>query len=199
MLKVGLTGGLATGKTFVGRELAKLGCYVIQADALGHQVLEPAGAAHVPVVEHFGVAILTDGRIDRKKLAEVVFHDPGQLEVLNSIVHPFVFVLEDQRLQEIAAKDSGAIAVIEAAILIETGAFRRYEKVILTVCQPEQQIERAMARGLSERDVRARLERQMPIEEKRRFADYIIDTSGTPESTVEQTRVVYTSLRSLTQ
>lgn len=199
MLRVGLTGGLATGKTFVGRELAKLGCYVIQADALGHQVLEPAGAAHVPVVEHFGVAILTDGRIDRKKLAEVVFHDPGQLEVLNSIVHPFVFVLEDQRLQEIAAKDPSAIAVIEAAILIETGAFRRYEKVILTVCQPEQQIERAMARGLSERDARARLERQMPIEEKRRFADYIIDTSGTPESTVEQTRVVYTSLRSLTQ
>ena len=199
MLKAGLTGGLATGKTFVGRELAHLGCHVIQADALGHQVLEPAGAAHLPVIKHFGLAILTDGRIDRKKLADLVFHDPRQLEVLNGIVHPLVFALEDERLREIAAKDPGAIAVIEAAILIETGAFRRCEKVILTVCKPEQQIERAMARGLSEKEVRARLERQMPIEEKRRFADYIIDTSGTRESTVEQTRDVYTSLRSLTQ
>ena len=199
MLRVGLTGGLATGKTFVGRELAQLGCYVIQADALGHQVLEPAGAAHQPVIDQFGPAILTNGRIDRKKLADVVFHDARQLEVLNGIVHPLVFALEDERLREIAAKDPGAIAVIEAAILIETGAFRRCEKVILTVCKPEQQIERAMTRGLSEKDARARLERQMPIEEKRRFADYIIDTSGTPESTVEQTRDVYTSLRSLTQ
>ena len=199
MLRVGLTGGVATGKTFVGRELAQLGCYVIQADALGHQVLEPAGAAHQPVIDQFGPAILTNGRIDRKKLADVVFHDPRQLEVLNGIIHPLVFALEDERLREIAAEDPGAIVVIEAAILIETGAFRRCEKVILTVCTPKQQIERAIARGLSETDARARLERQMPIDEKRRFADYIIDTSGTPESTVEQTRDVYTSLRSLTQ
>lgn len=199
MLRVGLTGGLATGKTFVGRELAKLGCYLIQADALGHQVLEPDGAAAAPVVQHFGQGILTGGRIDRKKLADVVFHDTQQLEILNKIVHPLVFQLEEERAGEIAAADPRAIVVIEAAILIETGAFRRCEKVILTVCKPEQQIERAMARGLSEKDARSRLERQMPIEEKRRFADYIIDTSGVPESTVEQTRVVYTSLRSLTQ
>lgn len=199
MLRVGLTGGLATGKSFVAEELSRLGCHIIKADQLGHRVLEPGEPAYLPVILEFGAGILAEGRIDRKRLASLVFDDPERLEALNKIVHPLVFQLEDLRLQEIAAIDADAIAVIEAAILIETGAYRRCQKVILTVCTPEQQIARAMLRGLSEEDVRARLSLQMPIEQKRQFADYIIDTSGTPDATVEQTRLVHTSLRSLTQ
>ena len=197
MLKAGLTGGLACGKTSVSEALASWGCYVIQADEIGHQVLAPGGEAFEPVVREFGNEVLAeDGTIDRRKLAAVVFHDPERLARLNAIVHPPVVRREEQLAAEFFARDPHGIAVVEAAILIETGSYRRFDKLILVFCAQEQQIKRALRReGSAEADISARIERQMPLEEKRRYADFVIDTSGSKEETLRQTRAVYETLR----
>jgi dephospho-CoA kinase len=199
MLRVGLTGGLASGKSFVGHQLAALGCLLIEADELGHQVLEPGGEAYAPVVAEFGREILTpDGAIDRRKLASIVFHQPERLEKLNSLVHPPVRARTRQLIDEFAQREPNGIAVIEAAILVETGSWRSYDRLIVAVCSEEQQIERAMARDrLTREAVLDRLSRQMPLADKVKYADYVIDTSGTKQRTIEQTRNVYASLRSL--
>ena len=196
MLRVGLTGGLASGKSFVGRSLADLGCYLIRADEVGHQVLEPGGEAYDTVVREFGAAILNpDGTIDRRKLAALVFHDPARLEKLNALVHPPVRARTRRLLEEYEADHPYGIAVVEAAILVETGSYRDYARLILAVCGEEQQIERAMARDdLTREEVLDRLSRQMPLDKKIQYADYVIDTSGTKENTLAQTRVVYESL-----
>ncbi|HZS51946.1 MAG TPA: dephospho-CoA kinase [Bryobacterales bacterium] len=197
ILKVGLTGGLATGKTHVGRVLAGLGCHVLSADELGHQVLLPGGEAYNDVVKEFGPGILAaDGRIDRRLLAAQVFDRPERLEKLNSLVHPHVVKREELWLSELEARQPGAIAVVEAAILIETGSYKRFDRLILTVCSPELQMRRHMERsGDSEAETRARLARQMPLEIKRRYADYVIDTSGSREDTDRQVREVFAKLR----
>ena len=197
MLKAGLTGGLACGKTSVSEALASWGCYVIQADEIGHQVLAPGGEAFEPVVREFGNEVLAeDGTIDRRKLAAVVFHNPERLARLNAIVHPPVVRREEQLAAEFFARDPHGIAVVEAAILIETGSYRRFDKLILVFCAQEQQIKRALRReGSAEADIRARIERQMPMEEKRKYADFVIDTSGSKEETLRQTRAVYETLR----
>ena len=199
MLRVGLTGGLATGKSFVGEALVSLGCHLIRADDLGHQVLQPGGAAYDDAVREFGGDILEEsGDIDRRKLAAKVFGDPMRLDVLNRFVHPAVISLEEAWFARISAADPCGIAVVEAAIMIETGSYKRFDKLILTLCEPEQQIERAMRRGLTRAEALDRLARQMPLEEKRKYADYVINTSGTKDDTLKQTRAVYGSLRSLT-
>jgi dephospho-CoA kinase len=199
MLKVGLTGGLASGKSFVGRALADLGCLLIQADQLGHQVLEPGGEAYQLVIDEFGAEILNaDATIDRRALGAKVFSNPERLDKLNSLVHPPVRARTKALLDQFAAAHPGGIAVIEAAILIETGGFRSYDRLIVAICTPEQQIERAMSRDhLTREETLARMSRQMPLEEKVKFADYVIDTSGAKEHTLAQTRVVYETLRSL--
>jgi dephospho-CoA kinase len=196
MLRVGLTGGLASGKSFVGRLLADLGCYLIRADDVGHQVLAPGGEAYDAVVREFGAGILNpDGTIDRRRLAALVFHDPARLQKLNALAHPPVHARTRKLLEEYEADHPHGIAVVEAAILIETGSYRDYARLILAVCGKEQQIERAMARdGLTREEVLDRLSRQMPLDEKIQYADYVIDTSGTKENTLAQTRVVYESL-----
>jgi dephospho-CoA kinase len=198
MLRVGLTGGLATGKSFVGAVLEELGCRVLKADELGHAVLEPDGEAYAPVVERFGREILDDaGRIERKRLAAIVFNDTGKLQLLNSFVHPAVVEREEAWMQQVEDADPSAIVVVEAAILIETGSYRRFHKLVLALCSEAQQIERAMARDGTPRElVIERLRRQMPLEEKRKFADYVIDTSGTTDDTIEQVRRLHENLRS---
>jgi dephospho-CoA kinase len=199
MLRVGLTGGLASGKSFVGETLAGLGCRLIRADDLGHQVLSPQGESYAAVTGEFGRGILReDGSIDRRRLAALVFGSPERLERLNGLVHPAVMAREEALIGKYAAEDPRGIAVVEAAILIETGSYKRFDRLILAVCPERQQLERAMERdGMSEAEVRGRLERQMPLREKLRFADYVIDTSGEKEDTLRQTRVVYESLRSI--
>jgi dephospho-CoA kinase len=201
MLRVGLTGGLASGKSFVGLTLKALGCHLIKADELGHQVLMPGGSAYQEVVREFGGDILApDGTIDRRKLASEVFDYPERLARLNGIVHPPVIKMEERMIAAAEAKDPGGIAVVEAAILIETGSHKRFQKLILAVCGDEEQIERAMRRDrMTRAEALARLRRQMPLEEKRRYADYIVDTSGTKENTAAHTREVYITLRSLVQ
>jgi dephospho-CoA kinase len=195
-LRVGLTGGLACGKSFVGRTLEAFGAHLIRADELGHRTLAPGGEAYQAVIEEFGREILTeDGQIDRQRLAALVFGNPERLEKLNSIVHPAVHRLQESLSREILAADANAMIVYEAAILIETGGYKNFDRLILVVCREEQQIERAMSRDAATReDVQSRLRRQLPLEEKRKYADFVIDTSGTKEDTVRQTRAVYEAL-----
>ena len=199
MLKVGLTGGLASGKSFVGRALADLGCLLIQADVLGRQVLEQGGETYDAVVATFGNQILDpDSKINRRRLAKIVFSDPEQLSKLNALVHPPVKERERDLVAEFTREHSDGIAVTEAAILVETGSYKDYDRLIVAFCRPEQQIERSMERdGVSREEVLNRLRRQMPLEEKVKHADFIIDTSGSKENTLQQVRTVYEALRSL--
>ena len=198
MLAVGLTGGLASGKSFVGHALAEFGCHLIEADELGHQVLLKGAEAYDAVIGEFGREIVgEDGQIDRAKLGALVWNSPERLEKLSSLVHPPVIAREERMLAEIARNDPRAIVVVAAAILVETGRYTRFDRLIVVVCDREQQIARAMERGKSTREqVLARLDRQLPLEEKLRVADYVIDTSGAKEKTLEQVRTVYESLRS---
>jgi dephospho-CoA kinase len=200
MLRVGLTGGLACGKSFVGHALAELGCYLIEADKLGHEVMLPGAEAYDAIVGEFGPSIIgDDGRVNRRKLSALVWDHPDRLAKLNSFVHPAVRAREQQCMSEIAQTDPHAIIVVEAAILVETGSYKSFDKLIVVTCTAEQQMERALHRGsYSKEEVRARLARQLPIEEKLRVADYIIDTSGLKENTLQQVRAVYEKLRSFT-
>jgi dephospho-CoA kinase len=192
LLKVGLTGGLGCGKSFVAAELERLGCNVIHADVLGHEVLAPGGPAHQAVVDLFG----TD---DRGRLASLVFSDPAKLAALNAIVHPAVRLLEDDIFDRIAREDADAVAVLEAAILIENGSYLDYDKLIVVWCEPELQVERALERDpqADRATVMARIARQLPVREKRRYADFLIDTNGTKEDTLRQTREVFSRLQTL--
>jgi dephospho-CoA kinase len=196
MIKVGLTGGLASGKSFVGKELASLGCLVIQADELGHKVLERDGEAYDAVVREFGPEILDkSGAIDRRRLGRIVFRQPDLLNRLNALVHPPVRARTARLMEQFAVTHPSGIAVNEAAILIETGSYKNFSRLIVAFCREDQQMERAIARDhLTREEALDRMRRQMPLAEKVNYADYVIDTSGTKLRTIEQTRAVYESL-----
>jgi dephospho-CoA kinase len=201
MLRVGLTGGYASGKSFVGRALGEMGCLLIQADELGHKVMAKGAEAYDAIVAEFGAGILSaDGSIDRHKLGAIVFANPERLETLSAIVHPRVRA-RGRRIEEaFAAREPCGVCVTEAAILVETGSFREYDRLIVASCTEEQQVERAVLRDhLTREEVLNRLRRQMPLEQKVKYAHYVIDTSQTKEHTLDQTRMVYASLRSLEQ
>ena len=182
-------------------ELQRLGCHVIHADLLGHAVLEPGAAAYVSTVEAFGPEILTpEGRIDRKKLGAIVFEKPELLETLNDFVHPAVIKLEEEMITKFEAQSPRGIAVIEAAILIETGRDRVFDRLILTACDQETQIARGMKRDhLTREQVLARLARQLPFEEKKRHAHYLVDTSGQKQHTERQVETIYSDLKRLAE
>ena len=191
MLIAGLTGGMACGKTFVAHALRELGAYVIEADELGHQVLAPGGEAHAQVEAAFGVT-------DRAQLAALVFGKPAELARLNALVHPAVRERMRRAIEDIAARDAHAVVFYVAAILIESGGFEGMRKLVVVHCTRRQQIERSLERpGATEASVLARLEHQMPLTEKIARADYLIDTSGTKEETLRQTKMVYEDLRKL--
>lgn len=199
MIRAGLTGGYATGKSFVASEFARLGCEVIQADALGHQVLQPGEEAYDPVIRRFGAEILNaNGLIDRKKLASIVFSQPALLTELETIIHPAVFRKEAELTAAFAARQPDVIVIYEAAILIETGHYRHYDRVVLTKATPDVQIQRGAKRdGIPPEQIRARIARQLPDEDKLKYADFVIDTSGAKEDTVRQVNQVFRSLQQL--
>lgn len=201
MLRVGLTGGLATGKSLVGQILKERGCHLLKADEVGHELLCPGQDVFARTVSAFGPAILDpSGRIDRKKLGAQVFADPAALEKLNSIVHPAVFAYEERWMKEMTERDPEAIAVVEAAILIETGNYRSFDRIVLTWCPEELQIARAQERsGWSEEEIRRRIARQMPGEDKKKFAHFLIDTSGDLAETRLRTLAVHAELVKLEQ
>jgi dephospho-CoA kinase len=199
MLRVGLTGGYATGKTFVAGELERLGCLLIYADELGHQVLLPSGEGYIPALQEFGPEILGEGQlIDRKKLAQRVFSKPDLLGRLSKIVHPAVHRLENALIANFATSHEHPIVVTEAAILIETGRYETFDRILLTVCSPETQIRRGMKRdGLSRQEVLDRMARQMPSDEKRAYAHYVVDTDASKIETVARVERIYASLEAL--
>jgi len=194
ILKLGLTGGLASGKTFIGNEFERLGAQVIRADQLGHEALLPTGAAYAPTVQHFGPSILTPtGEIDRSALARQVFPNPEHLAILNSFVHPAVFAREAEIFR---AAPPGTLVVVEAAILIESGSYRKLDKLVIAHCTEAQQRERALRRtGATHADIEARMACQLPLTQKLAFADYQIDTSGTESNTLRQTQDVFALLQ----
>jgi len=177
----------------------KMGARLIQADQLGHQALLPDGEAYHPVLEMFGPSILDEaGLIQRKALAALVFDHPEKLAALNAIVHPAVHLLQASITDGFVQQDPDAIILVEAAIHIETGGYKRYEKLVLVVCSPDEQIRRAMKRDQATREeVLSRIARQMPLDEKRKFADYVIDTSGNDVETWHQAVEVYNQIKKL--
>lgn len=198
MLKVGLTGGLASGKSFAAREFERLGCSVLQADKLGHRILVDDPGAIREVVEEFGPGVLNaEGGIDRKALGARVFADGARLGRLNAIVHPRVFERLDRFFAEVeAAGAEDSVAMVEAAIMVESGSYRKYQRLVLAACPREMQVSRFVAReGASREEAESRIARQLPLSEKRKLADYVIDTSGSKEHTLRQVRAVYGKLK----
>jgi dephospho-CoA kinase len=201
LLKVGLTGGIAAGKSTVGAMFAALGAHVIQADQISHQLMLPGQPVYEQVVSHFGREILDpDGAINRAKLAEIVFDSshPRILE-LNRIVHPAVVRRQDEWMEQAGKDDAHAIAVVEAALLLEAGAKSHFDRLVVVTCQPEQRIERwARRTGVDEpaarREVTRRMQAQWPDEEKIQAADEVIDNSGSPAETEKQARAVFDRL-----
>lgn len=202
MLRVGLTGGIATGKSTVVAMLRELGCHVLEADKIAHQMIEPGAAAYDAVVKEFGHGILTaEGRVDRSKLGAIVFADRTKLARLNAIVHPPVLEEHTRQLAAIERAEPHAIGVVEAALLIEAGYNRKLDLLVVTWCTPEQQIARltepGAGRGLTVEQAKQRIAAQMPVEEKKRLADETIDCSGTLEWTREQVVGLYEKLRKM--
>jgi dephospho-CoA kinase len=197
MIKVGLTGGLASGKSFIGTELERLGAHVLEADKLGHAILMPDGEAYADVVKLFGNEILSaDNTIDRKKVGAIVFTDPEKLKQLNALVHPHVFNRQKQFFAEIEARDPDAVAVVEAAIMVESGSYENYDRLILAACPRDVQIARFVEREKSTvEEAESRLDKQMPLEDKRGYADFVIDTAGSRSQTLAQVEDVYRKLR----
>jgi dephospho-CoA kinase len=199
MLKVGLTGSIAVGKSFVLGVLAELGGHVIDADQIAREVVEPGTEGLRLVREEFGREVLTsDGALDRARLGAIVFGDETKRTKLNSILHPLIMAAQDKLISEWEAKDTDGLVIIDAALMIESGGYRRLDKLIVVHCRPEIQLQRLMARNsLSQADAEQRIRSQMPQEEKQRYADFLIDTSGDFESTRLQVRAVYAQLQAL--
>lgn len=179
MLKVGLTGSIGVGKSFVTSVFAELGCRVLDADMTAREVVAAGTPGLNAVVEAFGAGILQDdGTLNRPRLGAIVFADEEKRLLLNSILHPFIIAAQDEKLREWEAEDAGLIAIVDAALMIESGGYKRFDKLIVVHCREEIQLERLMARdAISREEAARRIAAQMPQEEKMRYADFLIDTS----------------------
>lgn len=203
MLKIGLTGGIACGKSFVLNEFRQLGVHCIDADEVAHQVILPGEPAYRDIVERFGTGVLgDDSAIDRTKLGAAVFGNERQRQRLNGIVHPRIHQELDRRLARLQreAASEPVLAMVDAALMVETGSYRKYDGVVAVSCRPEQQLERLLGRGgLTREEAQARIDSQMPIGEKVRFADFVIDNSGDRGRTRERVREVHRQLLQLAE
>ncbi|MCX7570688.1 dephospho-CoA kinase [Tumebacillus sp. DT12] len=196
---VGLTGSIATGKSTVSKMLAEHGAVIIDADKIVRRVQEPGQPAWRGIVEHFGEGVLQeDGTLDRAKLGDLVFQDSTNRQRLNEIVHPIVREERDRETAQARERDSQAIIIWDIPLLIETGIYKDVDRVVVVYVDQETQLSRLLSRDeLSEEQAKARIDAQMPIEEKKAYADYLIDNRGTLEETAEQVRRVYEQLREL--
>jgi dephospho-CoA kinase len=204
LLKLGLTGGIASGKSVVGEMFVRLGAHLTQADAVAHALMQPGSAVYEEVVRRFGREILNpDGSINRLRLAEAAFGGPGgappRVKELNEIVHPAVIAHENEWMEEIGQRDPNAIAIVEAALILEAGTANRFDRLIVVTCHPEQRVLRFARRlGISEDAARAEVTRRMaaqiPDEEKIKAADFVIDNSGALDATEQQVRRVFAAL-----
>jgi len=197
MLKVGLTGSIAVGKSFVLSAFRELGCFVLDADRTAREVVAPGTHGLKQVVESFGTdVLLADGSLDRSKLGSIVFADEEKRLLLNSIVHPLVFKEQDRWLTSQEADNPDGIAIVDAALMIESGGYQRFDKLIVVWCEPDLQLERLMSRDkLSRPDAQRRIDSQMSQDEKKTYADFLIDTSNSFEETRLRVAEVLSRLR----
>lgn len=205
MLKVGLTGGIASGKSVVGEMFVARGAHLIQADAIAHQLMQPGEAVYREVVRHFGEGILNpDGTVNRARLAEVAFGQEGnkssRVQELNQIVHPAVIEKQDEWMEEVGRKNPRGIALVEAALILEAGSAKHFDRLVVVTCRPEQRVQRWAARlrvdeETARREVTRRMAAQFPDEEKIKAADYVIDNSGSLDETRRRVGEVYRELK----
>lgn len=197
MLKVGLTGSIAVGKTYVCEILRELGAFILDADLTAREVVEPNKIGWKKIVENFGQeALQSDNTLDRAKLSAIIFADEAKRQLINSIVHPLVIEAQNEWLAKLEAEQPQGIAVVDAALMIESGGHQRFEKLIVVWCEPEIQLERLIARNnLSREDALRRIKAQMSQEEKKKYADFSIDTSEGFEATRQQTIEIYEQLK----
>jgi dephospho-CoA kinase len=206
LLKIGLTGGIAVGKTVVGEMFVRLGAHLIQADAVSHELMQPGQPVYEEVIRRFGLGILDpDGRINRARLAQAAFGNPAtgtlpRVKELNEIVHPAVVERENRWMEEIGQKHPDVVAIVEAALILEAGVADRFDRLIVVTCKLEQRIQRFAGRhGISEEAARAEVSRRMaaqiPNEEKIKAADYVIDNSGSFEQTEHQVQKIWAELQ----
>ena len=199
MLRVGLTGSIAVGKSFVTDCLREAGCRVIDADSVARAVVEPGQPGLARIAEAFGTEVLRpDGTLDRARLGAIVFADEKRRVMLNAILHPLIIASQDEQLRQWERQEPHGIGVVDAALMIETGSFRRFDKLIVVHCAPEVQIERLMKRDHITREAaQLRIAAQMPQQQKMAYADYLIDTTSDFDETRRQTHEVYRQLNSL--
>ncbi|MBL8180150.1 MAG: dephospho-CoA kinase [Blastocatellia bacterium] len=199
MLKVGLTGSIAVGKSFVLECFRELGCHVLDADRTAREVVAKGTEGLAEIVDNFGQEILDgDGSLDRKRMAAIVFADAAKRELLNSIVHPRVFTAQHEWLANIEQDDADSIAIVDAALMIESGGYRRFDKLIVVWCESAIQLKRLMLRDSLDRETaEKRIAAQLSQDEKKRFADFLIDTSAGFDDTKRQVNEVYSDLFSL--
>ena len=196
MLRVGLTGSIGVGKSFVASIFIELGCRVLDADQTAREVVMPGTPGLKALTDTFGEDILNpDGTLDRKRLGALIFVDQSQRELLNHTLHPFIIARQDEILNEWEAEDPNGIGIVDAALMIESGGYKRFDKLIVVHCRPEVQLERLMLRDkLSRDEALRRISSQMPQEEKQKFADYLIDTSDGFELTRSRSVKIYNQL-----
>jgi len=199
MLRVGLTGSIGVGKTFVSSLFAELGCHVLDADKTAREVVAAGTPGLRAVVEAFGDEILqADETLDRARLGAIVFRDEGKRLLLNSILHPFIIAAQDEQLRAWELEEPDGIAIVDAALMIESGGYKRFDKLIVVHCRPEAQLERLMARNqISREEAERRIAAQMPQSEKMRYADFLIDTSEGFDDTRRRTADVFRKLREI--
>jgi dephospho-CoA kinase len=198
MLKVGITGGIASGKTTVAEMFRARGCRVLDADRIAHEMIHPGQPAYEEIIQAFGPDVVAaDDSIDRERLGGIVFTDPARREQLNRIVHPRVIAAIEEEFRCLEREQPRAIAMVDAALLVEAGYHRKLDKLVVAWCRPEQQRERLLRKGLSSQQVEQRLAAQLPPEEKRNQADYEIDCSGPLAATEKQVEKVFQELQQL--
>ena len=198
MLKVGLTGSIAVGKSFVCECFRELGCHILDADQTAREVVAPGTEGLRRVVQEFGAEILNaEGKLDRKHLASIVFADDGRRKLLNSIVHPLVIEVQDDWIRQHEKSDPDGIAIVDAALMIESGGYKRFDRIVVVWCEPAIQLKRLMLRdNLTLQEARNRIDAQLPQDEKKRFADHLIDTSNGLEDTRHRVNAVFREWRS---
>ena len=198
MLRIGLTGGIASGKSTVAAMLRDRDCPILDADAIAHELLEPGQDAYNEVVREFGEGILTrGGAVDRKKLGAIVFADAQKRQRLNQIMHPRIQRIVAEWFSRLDRPGGPDFAFEDAALILEAGVKSDFDRVVVCWCRPEQQLQRLRDRGVSEEDARQRIAAQMPMDEKRRLADDVIDCSGSIEETERQVDALVAKLKQI--
>ena len=205
MLKIGLTGGIASGKSIIGEMFVRLGAQLVLADDIAHHLMQPGQAVYAEVVRRFGNEILhPDGTVNRLRLAEIAFGSggtSGRVQELNAIVHPAVIAYENEWMEEVGRKDPHAIAIVEAALILEAGTADRFDRLVVATCRPEQRVQRLAARlkipeEAARAEVMRRMAAQLPDEEKVKAADFVIDNSGSLDATETHVKRVFAALTS---